>query len=286
MCPLSLRNETNMPDTWFITGTSTGFGRAFAEYALDRGHNVVATARKPESLAALVARAPDRVLALKLDVTVAADATAAIAAAVARFGRIDVLINNAGYAVFGALEEMPASEWRRQFDTNFFGAIEVTRAALPTLRAQRGGAIVNIGSVVGQLAYPGLGAYSASKFALEGMSEALAAELAPLGIKVLIVEPGLFRTEVSAGKSERLAPIADYDAAIVPMQGVVDNLHGNQPGDPRKAAAAIERALSAEKTPLRLALGSDAVDGIRAHAEAMLADLAVWETVGRETTFN
>jgi len=168
----------NATQTWFITGTSSGFGRAFAEHALARGHRVVATARSVDSLAGLVAQAPDRVLAVALDVNVAGAAEAAIAAAVARFGRIDVLVNNAGYGVVGALEETPDAELRALFETNFFGAMAVIRAALPVLREQRSGAIVNMSSLGGQLSFAGFSAYSATKFALEGASEALAQEMA------------------------------------------------------------------------------------------------------------
>src|SRR5581483_2935607 len=192
--------------TWFITGASSGFGHAFAEHALAKGYNVVAAARDTTRLQSLVAKAPDRVLAVTLDVDRAGDAQKTVEAAVARFGRIDVLINNAGYAIVGALEETPEAEWRAQMETNFFGAIRVTQAVLPVLRRQRSGAIVNMSSLGGQLSFAGFSAYSASKFALEGASEALAQEVAPFGIKVLIVEPGQFRTNL-AGAGMRHMPI-------------------------------------------------------------------------------
>jgi NAD(P)-dependent dehydrogenase (short-subunit alcohol dehydrogenase family) len=179
--------------TWFITGASSGFGRAFAEHAVARGHKLIATARTPSALDDIVARAPDRVLALALDVTRPGDARAAIDTALARFGRIDVLVNNAGYGIVGAFEETPDGELRALMETNFFGVMKVTRAALPALRAQRGGAIVNISSLGGQLSFAGFSAYSATKFAIEGVSKALAQELGPFGVKVLIVEPGQFR---------------------------------------------------------------------------------------------
>jgi NAD(P)-dependent dehydrogenase (short-subunit alcohol dehydrogenase family) len=278
--------KTGSPKTWFITGASSGFGRAFAEHALSLGDNVVATARAPAKLQALVALAPDRVLAARLDVDQPGDAQAAIDAAVARFGRVDILINNAGYGVVGALEETPDTELRAIMDTNFFGAMAVIRAALPVLRAQRAGAVVNISSLGGQLSYPGFSAYSASKFALEGASEALAQEVAPFGIKVLIVEPGQFRTDL-AGAGMRHMPILDaYQDTVGPTRAFAHDMHGTQAGDPRKAAAAIVRALEAEKTPLRLQLGADAIDAVRGHAQALLADLTAWEAVGAATAYD
>ena len=269
--------------TWFITGASSGFGRAFAEHAVGRGHNVVASARNVDKLQGLVALAPDRVLAVRLDVSRTQEIEPAIDAAVARFGRIDVLINNAGYGVLGALEETPEAELRAIMDTNFFGAVAVTRAALPVLRAQRSGAIVNISSLGGQLSFAGFSAYSASKFALEGVSEALAAEVAPFGIKVLIVEPGAFRTELMGDATRRMPAIDAYEATVGGTRAMANGMHGSQQGDPHKAAAAIEKALNAAKTPLRLQLGADAVDAVRNHAEALLLDLAQWRDVAVAT---
>lgn len=272
--------------TWFITGTSSGFGHAFAQYALSRGFNVVATARDTSKLAALASQAPDRVLTLELDVTKPASAKAAVAAAVARFGRLDVVINNAGYGIVGAVEETPEAELRAQMETNFFGAVNVIQAALPQLRAQKGGAIVNISSMGGIMSFAGFGAYSASKFAMEGLSEALAEEVRPFGIKVMIVEPGAFRTGF-AGTALKHMPIID---AYVPIVGgtrdFAHGMHDTQAGDPAKAAAAIEKALAAEVTPLRLALGDDAVDAIRAHSQTVLNELATWESVSRATGFD
>ncbi|WP_029914394.1 oxidoreductase [Caulobacter sp. UNC358MFTsu5.1] len=269
--------------TWFITGAASGFGRAFAEHALSRGDNVVATARSVAKLDGLVALDPARVLAAKLDVDQAGDAEAAVAAAVARFGRIDILVNNAGYGVVGALEETPDAELRAIMDTNFFGALAVIRAALPTLRAQGSGAIVNISSLGGQLSFGGFSAYSASKFALEGASEALAQEVAPFGIKVLIVEPGQFRTDLAGAGMRHMPILAAYQDTVGPTRAFAHDMHGTQPGDPRKAAAAIVTALDAEVTPLRLQLGADAVEAVRGHAQAMLADLAAWEAVATAT---
>ena len=272
--------------TWFITGTSSGFGRAFAEHAIAQGHNVVATARRVDALADLVAQAPDRVMALELDVVAAGAAERAIGAAVARFGRVDVVINNAGYGVVGALEETPDAELRAIMDTNFFGAMAVMRAALPVLRAQRGGAVVNISSLGGQLSFAGFSAYSASKFALEGASEALAQEVAAFGVKVLIVEPGQFRTQLAGAGMRHMPVIAAYTPVVGPTREFAHTMHATQAGDPRKAAAAIERALAASSTPLRLQLGGDSVDAVRAHAQALLADMAAWEQVSRGTDFD
>jgi NAD(P)-dependent dehydrogenase (short-subunit alcohol dehydrogenase family) len=275
--------DNKAKQVWFITGASSGFGEAFARYALAQGHAVVATARDPRKLAHLVEIAPQRVLAQRLDVTDAAQAHEAVAAARERFGRIDVLINNAGYGIVGAVEETPADALRALMDTNFFGAVEVTRAALPLLRSQRGGAIVNISSLGGQLSMPGFGAYSASKFALEGMSEALAQELAPFGVKVLIVEPGSFRTNLAGAAMQYMPALDDYAATVGPTRDFAHGMDASQPGDPLKAAAAIDRALRADVTPLRLQLGQDAVDMVRAHAQRLLADLDAWEAVAADT---
>lgn len=272
--------------TWFITGAASGFGHAFAEHALAQGHNVVATARDAGRLADLVALAPDRVLATPLDVDAAGAAEAAVRAAVARFGRIDVLINNAGYGVVGALEETPDAELRALMNTNFFGAMAVTRAALPVLRAQKSGAIVNISSLGGQLSFSGFSAYSASKFALEGASEALAQEVAPFGIKVLIVEPGQFRTQLAGSGMRHMPVIEAYQPVVGATREFAHTMHNTQAGDPRKAAVAIEKALDAEHTPLRLQLGDDSVDAVRAHAQALLKDMEAWEAVSRSTNFD
>lgn len=269
--------------TWFITGASSGFGEAFARHAVAGGHNVVATARDPSRLSAIAALAPEQVLVHRLDVTQPGEAKGAINAAVARFGRIDVLVNNAGYGIVGAAEETPERELRAQMETNFFGAVGVTHAALPQFRAQGSGAIVNISSLGGQLSFAGFSAYSASKFALEGFSEALAAEMAPFGVKVLIVEPGAFRTRLAGEAMKHMPIIHAYDDVVGATRNFAHQMDGTQEGDPLKAAAAIEMALKADKTPLRLQLGRDAVDAVRAHAEQLLADLSLWEDVAIDT---
>jgi NAD(P)-dependent dehydrogenase (short-subunit alcohol dehydrogenase family) len=202
---------------------------------------------------------------------------------VARFGRIDVLINNAGYGIVGAVEETPEADFRAQMETNFFGAVGVTKAALPQLRAQGAGAIVNISSLGGQLSFAGFGAYSASKFALEGMSEALAQEVAPFGIKVMIVEPGAFRTGFAADALQHMPELEAYRDIVGGTRAFAHGMHGTQEGDPAKAKAAIDAALRAPNTPLRLQLGADAVTSVRAHAEHMLKELAAWEGAALDT---
>jgi NAD(P)-dependent dehydrogenase (short-subunit alcohol dehydrogenase family) len=271
------------PKTWFITGASSGLGLAFANHALAQGYNVVATARSIGKLEALEMQAPDRVLVAALDVNRAGDAERAVAAAIERFGAIDVLLNNAGYAIVGAIEETPEAELRAIMETNFFGAAAVTRAALPHMRARRSGAIVNISSMGGQMSFASVGAYSATKFALEGYSEALAQEVASFGIKVLIVEPGAFRTALVSHGDRRMPVMEDYREALAGVRQTMQDMDGTQAGDPTKAAIAIDKALAADNTPLRLQLGADAIDAIRDHAEKLLADLEAWKTVGLDT---
>ncbi|MEM7723725.1 MAG: oxidoreductase [Pseudomonadota bacterium] len=271
--------------TWFITGASSGFGAAFATYALSEGHNVVATARRMEKLKALADIAPDRVLPIALDVNDHAAVGNAIAKAEAQFGGIDVLINNAGFGTVGAVEEFPMEELRAQMETNFFAAAAVTQAALPGMRARGTGAIVMISSLGGQLSMPGFGPYSASKFALEGLTEALAAEIAPLGLKAMIVEPGAFRTEFATDALRRMPQIDAYAETVGPIRAFADGMDGTQAGDPAKAARAIDLALQADDTPLRLQLGHDAVDTVREHSEALLAEMAKWEATARSVSF-
>jgi NAD(P)-dependent dehydrogenase (short-subunit alcohol dehydrogenase family) len=276
-------SNTRSKITWFITGASSGFGRAFARYALSKGYNVVATARSVSKLEDLANDAPDQVLILPLDVTQNDEGEAAITAAVARFGSIDVLVNNAGYGIVGAAEETPEVELRAQMETNFFGAVSMINAVLPQMRAQKSGAIVNISSLGGQLSFAGFSAYSASKFALEGFSEALAGEVAPFGIKVLIAEPGAFRTNFAAGALKHMPVHPAYAEIVGGTRAFATGMHGTQEGDPMKAARAIDLALQAQITPLRLQLGADAVDSIRAHSEQLLKELAMWEPVARDT---
>lgn len=273
----------NEKKVWFITGASAGFGKSFAEYAIKQGYQVVITARRLDKLESIKATAPDQIESIKMDVNNSAEVSDAVKKAVERFGRIDVLINNAGFGIVGAVEETPESELRAQMETNFFGAVNVIQALLPTFRQQRSGAIVNISSLGGQLSFAGFGAYSASKFALEGLSEALAAEVTPLGIKVLIVEPGSFRTELAGSAMKYMPEMKDYKDTVGQTRNFAKGMNGTQEGDPFKAAAAIDKALSAEKTPLRLQLGEDSVNAIRQHSNNLLLDLAAWERVAIDT---
>ncbi|MDX2268194.1 MAG: oxidoreductase [Bryobacter sp.] len=268
---------------WVITGASSGFGRAFAEYALEQGHNIVVAARTAPKLAEIVKLNPDRVLAVTMDVTKPAEVENALACTLSRFGRVDVLINNAGYGIVGAVEETPETEWRAQMETNFFGVVTVTKLFLPVLREQKSGAIVNISSLGGQLSFAGFSAYSASKFALEGMSEALAQEVKPFGIKVLIVEPGAFRTDFAGSALKHMPELDAYKEIVGGTRSFAHGMNNTQEGDPRKAARAIDQVLQDPNPPLRLQLGADAVSSIRAHAETLLSDLAKWEAVALDT---
>jgi NAD(P)-dependent dehydrogenase (short-subunit alcohol dehydrogenase family) len=279
-----MSNQTHIP-VWFITGASAGFGKALTEYAVSQGYKVVATARRKEKLDALAATAPAQILPVVMDVTQREQVKSAIDETIEHFGTIDVLINNAGYGIVGALEETPEDELRRQMETNFFGAVAVTQEALPHMRQQGSGAIVNMSSMGGQMSFSGFSAYSASKFALEGVSEALANEVAPFGIKTMIVEPGAFRTEFAGSALKHMPKIAAYDEVVGGTRDFAKSMDGTQAGDPAKAARAIDQALSAEVTPLRLQLGKDSVDAVKTHAEELIADLEAWRDVAENTLF-
>ncbi len=273
--------------TWFITGASSGFGKSFTAFAVRQGFNVVITARRIDRLNEMKALAPDQIEAIKMDVNNRKEIDQAVQRSLDRFGHIDVLINNAGYGVLGAVEETTEEELRAQMETNFFGVFNVTKAFVPIFRKQLAGAIVNISSLGGQLSFAGYSAYSASKFAVEGLSEALATELAPFNIRVMIVEPGAFRTELMAEHSTKQMPsLGEYDDTVGKTRANAEAMNGKQPGDPDKAATAIYKALLADKTPLRLQLGKDAVDMIRKHSETLLKDLAEWEHLALDTTFD
>jgi NAD(P)-dependent dehydrogenase (short-subunit alcohol dehydrogenase family) len=272
-----------MSKVWLITGANSGLGRAFAEAAIAAGDVVVAAARRVETLDDLVAAHPDQVDAIALDVTDTAAIDTVVRDVAERHGRIDVLVNNAGRTHVGSVEETGDAELRSLFDVHVFGPAALTRAVLPHMRARRAGAIVQLSSVGGQMSMAGFGAYSATKFALEGMSEALAAEVRPLGIDVLIVEPGAFRTSLFGNHSLSADGIADYADTVGATRSFVETGGGTQAGDPAKAAAAVIRALDAEETPLRLALGDDSIDTILGHLEQVRGDLTAWEKVGRDT---
>jgi NAD(P)-dependent dehydrogenase (short-subunit alcohol dehydrogenase family) len=267
---------------WLITGASSGFGRAITEAAVAAGDTVVATARTISSLDDLTAAHPGQVEALSLDVTRPAAGAAVVADVAGRHGRIDVLVNNAGRSHVGAFEETTDAELRALFEVQVFGPAALVRAVLPHMRARGSGAIVQMSSMGGQMSFAGFSAYSGTKFALEGMSEALADEVRPLGIRVLIVEPGAFRTSLWASSSTS-APIGAYDETVGPTRQMVQTQDGSQAGDPAKAAAAILAALDSDHPPLRLPLGEDAVDAITSHLDAVRADLAAWAPVARDT---
>lgn len=270
---------------WFITGASSGFGRELADAALGRGDRVVASARDAGRLADLAT--DDRVYALSLDVVDRAASERAVQEAIGRFGRIDVLVNNAGRTQVGAVEETTEEELRSLFELHFFGPAVLTRLVLPHMRAQGGGAIVQMSSVGGQITAPGFGAYCATKFALEGLTQALHDEVAPFGIRTLIVEPGAFRTGLfrpSAAYQSRAMP--EYADTVGPTREYVGANDGLQPGDPAKAAQAIITALDAEDPPLRLVLGGDAIDSIRSRLDQLTAELRDWEEVGRRTAID
>lgn len=272
---------------WLITGCSTGFGSALTEAVLERGEIVVATARKPQHLGDLAQQYGDRILVLPLDVTKPSDVQAAVNQTIDTFGQIDVLVNNAGYGVFGAVEEVSDIDVQQQFETNIYGALDVTRAVLPHLRRQHSGHILNISSSGGFVGFPGAGIYCASKFALEGWSEALAKEVAPLGIHVTIIEPGAFRTEFN-GKSLVLPnqTIDDYTATSGQMLQWLRQMDGQQPGDPKKAVAAMIQVVNSSNPPLRLVLGADALDAIHAKLATVAAELADWKDVSINTAFD
>ncbi|WP_197420402.1 oxidoreductase [Mycobacterium sp. NAZ190054] len=272
-----------MKRTWFITGCSSGFGAALASAALGAGDNVVATARRAEVLSPLVETAPDRVLALALDVTDERRIDTAVAAATDRFGGVDVLVNNAGLASVGAVEELEGPALRELMAVMFFAPVALVQAVLPGMRQRRRGTIVQMSSMGGQVSMPGFGAYCAAKFALEGLSEALAAEVAPHGIRVLIVEPGAFATSFGAGRSQVSPDSGHYDDTVGPQRRAVDAMDGSQPGDPAEAARAILEALDSPDPPLRLALGADAVDYIGAALDARRAELDQWAPLSRST---
>jgi len=258
---------------WLITGASAGFGLALAHQVLARGGRVIVTARNPASLAALSDSNENRVLALKLDVTDAAAIEDALARAEA-FGGVDVLVNNAGYGFLGGVEESTEGEVRAQFETNFFGAAAMVRAVLPGMRARGAGYIVNISSVAGATGGPGGGYYSASKFALEGLSESLAAEARPLGIRVLIVEPGAFRTAFFGRSMARPAHRISHYKMVDATLAYAAASDGVQPGDPARAAAIIIDTLEQESPPLRLVLGRGACEFVETALQARLVEVA------------
>jgi NAD(P)-dependent dehydrogenase (short-subunit alcohol dehydrogenase family) len=273
-----------VPPVWFITGCSSGFGFEMSKQAIDRGYRTVITARDPSKLEGY--GASDNVLVLKLDVTRADEIAAAITAVEARFGGIDVLVNNAGIGYFAAIEEGEAAEVRKMFDVNVFGMAAMIRAALPGMRKRRAGCIVNFSSIGGIRAFPAIGYYNATKFAVEGLSEALWQEIEPLGLRVMVVEPSGFRTDW-AGRSadESALHIDDYRATAGAARAKVRAVSGKQSGDPVRAATAVITAVASGNPPHHLLLGNDAFDGAMAKLDELRQDFVAGEAVARAADF-
>ncbi|MGO9934647.1 MAG: SDR family oxidoreductase [Steroidobacteraceae bacterium] len=264
---------------WFITGTSKGFGRVWTEAALARGDRVAASARDVKTLAPLLERYGDQIAALTLDVTDKAAVDAAIADAHARFSRLDVVVNNAGYGLFGAIEEVSEAEARAQVETNLFGALWVTQAALPIMRAQKSGHIIQVSSIGGVNAFPTVGLYHASKWGLEGFSQSLAAEVAAFGIKVTIVEPGGYATDWGGPSAQRAAPIPAYDGARAAIASVRGR---NMPGDPDATGPAILKIVDAKDPPLRIFFGSGGLPMTRREYANRIETWEKWNDVSLE----
>jgi NAD(P)-dependent dehydrogenase (short-subunit alcohol dehydrogenase family) len=265
---------------WLITGCSTGIGREIATVALEQGHQVAVTARDASRVADFAGKFAERALPLPLDVTDRAKCEAAVERTEQAFGRVDVLVNNAGYGYLAAIEEGEESEVRAMFETNFYGALSMIKAALPGMRARRNGYIVNVSSMAGLVANPGTGYYSATKFALEGLTEALSREVAPFGIRVSAIEPGPFRTDWAGRSMRQVAkPIAAYADTVGQRRAFIVSMHGRMPGDPRRAAEAIVSLEKLASPPLRLLLGKPVLDMMRGKLREMEQTLGEWESV-------
>jgi NAD(P)-dependent dehydrogenase (short-subunit alcohol dehydrogenase family) len=279
-------NNRVVSKVWLITGCSTGFGRALAEAVLKKGDSLLATAREPEQLHALIEDYPETAKVVRLDVTVSQDSQAAIDAAIATFGRIDVLVNNAGHGLIAALEEVSDTEIHQFFETNFFGALRLMRSVLPVMRQQGNGHIVNMSSTAGLVGFGGSSLYCGAKFALEGTSEALAKEVEPFGIKVTLIEPGAFRTDFN-GRSLAVAERSIDAYATVSDTALqwFKAMDGQQPGDPVRAAQAIIQAVESPHPPMHLALGTDAMSLIQEKLEWVKTDLDAWQSVTVSTDY-
>jgi NAD(P)-dependent dehydrogenase (short-subunit alcohol dehydrogenase family) len=263
---------------WFITGTSSGFGKLLAEYLVTLGANLVATARDVSKLKELEESAPELVQRLTLDVTSESSVKGAVDDAIARWGHVDVLVNNAGYGLTGAIEEVTEDEFKPMFETNVLGLVRVTKALLPQFRERRRGAIVMLSSIGGLLGLPGWGYYNATKFAVEGLGEALGAEMEPLGVNVTIVEPGPFRTEFLGSSGKKAATvIADYAGTAGKTRAYFESQSGKQAGDPQKAVEAIVAAVSSAKPPRHLLLGRLALERYQDKVKKFQADIDAWE---------
>jgi NAD(P)-dependent dehydrogenase (short-subunit alcohol dehydrogenase family) len=274
-----------MKQVWMITGSSRGLGRALAEAVLAAGHPLLATARNPAQLADLGAKYGDQVRTFALDVTDPLAARAAVAAAVATFGRLDVVANNAGYGDIGPIEDTSLEDIRAQIETNLFGVINVTKAAIPIMREQQTGRIIQFSSVGGRIGAMGRAAYSAAKWGVEGFSEVLAKETAPLGIKVTIIEPGGFRTDFAGASTKLNAGRVEYDSTIGVAARFQSDYDGKQPGDPAKAAAVILQVAGMDEPPLRLLLGSDAARIVEQNDNAKLEADRKWRYLTVSTDF-
>lgn len=274
-----------MSKVWFITGCSTGFGRELAKEVLASGYRAAVAARNTEDVKDITDAYPNTAIAVKLDVTKADEISAAVDQITQQFGQIDVLVNNAGIGYFGAIEESEEDEVRRMFEINFFGLANVTKAVLPLLRKQRSGHILNVASIGGLVGFPAVGFYNATKFAVDGYSESLSKELAPLGIKVTVIAPSGFRTDW-AGRSANNSKIVidDYKETAGTNTDNIRGYSGNQPGDPVRAAKAMIKAVEAENPPLRLLLGEAALKGARNKIEVLKKDFDAWEetTIGAD----
>jgi NAD(P)-dependent dehydrogenase (short-subunit alcohol dehydrogenase family) len=282
----STPSHTSAKRIWFITGTSQGFGRELVNIALQQGDSVVATSRDPQKVKETFPRAGERLLALSVDLRDPASISAGVDAALAKYGRIDVLINNAGHGMLGAVEEVSAEEVAKVFDINVDGLLTVTRTILPQMRQQRSGHIINLSSIGGLVGIAGYGIYNATKFAVEGLSEALAIELAPLGIKVTVVEPGPFRTDFLGGSLARAEKvIEDYAETSGKTRAAALVRHGAQPGDPIKAAEAILKVIQSEKPPVHLILGKFAFERANQKFDEIRAEFEAWKSTALGADF-
>jgi NAD(P)-dependent dehydrogenase (short-subunit alcohol dehydrogenase family) len=272
--------------TWFITGSSRGFGRALVDAALAAGDRVVATARRPEQLSDLHASFGDRFLAVPLDVTDPAAVKAALASGVERFGRLDVIVNNAGYANVSPIESTDDDDFRAQFETNFWGVYNVSKAAIPVLRQQGGGLVMQFSSMGGRVGgSPGIASYQAAKFAIDGFSRVLQVETAPFGVKVLVVEPSGFATDW-AGSSMTVADVPEgYEQTVGAMNSRMRQTAGGPAGDPRRAAEILVHVAKRRDIPFHLPLGVNATEGVISHGRAQLASDETWQAVGRSADF-
>lgn len=271
--------------TWLVTGCSSGLGRALCERLLERGARVVCTARNASSLADLRAKYPERAIVLPLDVCDPAAIKTAVATALEQTGGIDVLVNNAGYGLVGALEEVDEQAIKAAFDANVYGAYRLIKALLPHMRQRGSGHILNVSSMAGFVASAGFCFYSATKFAVEGMSEALAAEVAPFGIKVTLIEPGPFRTDFRNRSMQEAPVMEEYAETVGKFRKMLHDTDGKQPGDPRKAADAMIAAVEAEQPPLRLPLGAVCLGAMRSKLARMNDELDRWEAVALDTSY-